>query len=74
MNPFFIPKKINDLKLFMPHLPKFNVKQGNTAVYLLYAHARICSIIRKSGKDMEEVKKVSLFFFLRRQLTIFIKN
>uniref|UniRef100_A0A803LRW5 arginine--tRNA ligase n=1 Tax=Chenopodium quinoa TaxID=63459 RepID=A0A803LRW5_CHEQI len=32
--------------------------KGNTAVYLLYAHARICSIIRKSGKDMEELKKV----------------
>ncbi|KAG5547380.1 hypothetical protein RHGRI_013164 [Rhododendron griersonianum] len=31
--------------------------QGNTAVYLLYAHARICSIIRKSGKDVEELKK-----------------
>lgn len=34
-------------------------EQGNTAVYLLYAHARICSIIRKSGKDIEELKKVS---------------
>ncbi|CAI9100460.1 OLC1v1037571C1 [Oldenlandia corymbosa var. corymbosa] len=32
--------------------------KGNTAVYLLYAHARICSIIRKSGKDIEELKKV----------------
>ncbi|RDY13073.1 Arginine--tRNA ligase, chloroplastic/mitochondrial, partial [Mucuna pruriens] len=31
--------------------------KGNTAVYLLYAHARICSIIRKSGRDMEEVKR-----------------
>ncbi|CAK9172712.1 unnamed protein product [Ilex paraguariensis] len=31
--------------------------KGNTAVYLLYAHARICSIIRKSGKDLEELKK-----------------
>ncbi|KAG2256405.1 hypothetical protein Bca52824_075699 [Brassica carinata] len=30
---------------------------GNTAVYLLYAHARICSIIRKSGKDIDELKK-----------------
>ncbi|KAG2712994.1 hypothetical protein I3760_04G153100 [Carya illinoinensis] len=30
--------------------------KGNTAVYLLYAHARICSIIRKSGKDVEELK------------------
>ncbi|XP_074269175.1 arginine--tRNA ligase, chloroplastic/mitochondrial-like isoform X2 [Silene latifolia] len=30
--------------------------QGKTAVYLLYAHARICSIIRKSGKDIEELK------------------
>ncbi|XP_076928679.1 arginine--tRNA ligase, cytoplasmic-like [Bidens hawaiensis] len=25
--------------------------KGNTAVYLLYAHARICSIIRKSGNS-----------------------
>ncbi|KAK1365331.1 Arginine--tRNA ligase [Heracleum sosnowskyi] len=32
--------------------------KGNTAVYLLYAHARICSIIRKSGKDIEELKTV----------------
>ncbi|XP_038972151.1 arginine--tRNA ligase, cytoplasmic-like isoform X2 [Phoenix dactylifera] len=31
--------------------------KGNTAVYLLYAHARICSIIRKSGRDVEELKK-----------------
>ncbi|KAG7021900.1 Arginine--tRNA ligase, chloroplastic/mitochondrial, partial [Cucurbita argyrosperma subsp. argyrosperma] len=31
--------------------------KGNTAVYLLYAHARICSIIRKSGKNIEELKK-----------------
>nr|DAD48601.1 TPA_asm: hypothetical protein HUJ06_018538 [Nelumbo nucifera] len=33
--------------------------KGNTAVYLLYAHARICSIIRKSGKDIEELKKTA---------------
>ncbi|KAI3443697.1 hypothetical protein Pfo_000362 [Paulownia fortunei] len=32
--------------------------KGNTAVYLLYAHARICSIIRRSGKDVEELKKI----------------
>ncbi|KAK9102283.1 hypothetical protein Sjap_019537 [Stephania japonica] len=31
--------------------------KGNTAVYLLYAHARICSIVRKSAKDIEELKK-----------------
>ncbi|XP_048500155.1 arginine--tRNA ligase, chloroplastic/mitochondrial isoform X2 [Beta vulgaris subsp. vulgaris] len=31
--------------------------KGKTAVSLLYAHARICSIIRKSGKDIEELKK-----------------
>ncbi|KAG8656972.1 arginine--tRNA ligase, chloroplastic/mitochondrial isoform X2 [Manihot esculenta] len=34
--------------------------KGNTAVYLLYAHARICSIIRKSGKDVEELKKTGV--------------
>ncbi|RVW96317.1 Arginine--tRNA ligase, chloroplastic/mitochondrial [Vitis vinifera] len=33
---------------------------GNTAVYLLYAHARICSIIRKSGKDIDELKKTGV--------------
>ncbi|KAH7301974.1 hypothetical protein KP509_23G050800 [Ceratopteris richardii] len=32
--------------------------RGNTAVYLLYAHARICSIIRKSEKDIEELKRI----------------
>ena len=26
---------------------------GNTAVYLLYAHARIAGIVRKSGRDVE---------------------
>jgi arginyl-tRNA synthetase len=36
---------------------KFNFDQmlnltGNTAVYLLYAHARIAGIIRKSSKDI----------------------
>ncbi|RAL38242.1 hypothetical protein DM860_018294 [Cuscuta australis] len=31
--------------------------KGNTAVYLLYAHARIFSIIKKSGKDIEQLKK-----------------
>ncbi|KAL0339011.1 UNVERIFIED_CONTAM: Arginine--tRNA ligase, chloroplastic/mitochondrial [Sesamum angustifolium] len=39
-------------------LPSWIFEQGNTAVYLLYAHARICSIIRKSGKDIEELKKI----------------
>lgn len=33
--------------------------QGNTAVYLLYAHARIASIVRKSGKDMIELAKTA---------------
>jgi arginyl-tRNA synthetase len=27
--------------------------KGNTAVYLLYAHARIAGIVRKSGKDVD---------------------
>ncbi|KAI3424703.1 hypothetical protein D9Q98_008093 [Chlorella vulgaris] len=30
-------------------------QQGNTAVYQLYAHARIASIVRKSGRDMAQV-------------------
>eukprot|EP00245_Coleochaete_scutata_P007074 TRINITY_DN220_c0_g1_i1.p1 TRINITY_DN220_c0_g1~~TRINITY_DN220_c0_g1_i1.p1 ORF type:complete len:749 (+),score=172.41 TRINITY_DN220_c0_g1_i1:83-2329(+) len=31
--------------------------RGNTAVYLIYAHTRICSILRRSGKDIEALKK-----------------
>lgn len=30
--------------------------KGNTAVYLLYAYARICGIIRKSNIDIENIK------------------
>ncbi|CAH9131257.1 unnamed protein product [Cuscuta epithymum] len=29
--------------------------KGNTAVYLLYAHARICSIIRRSKRDIDDL-------------------
>lgn len=29
--------------------------KGNTAVYLLYAHARIAGIVRKGGKDVAEL-------------------
>ena len=32
---------------------------GNTAVYMLYAHARIASIMRKVGKDVNEVAKTA---------------
>lgn len=31
--------------------------KGNTAVYLLYAYARICSIIKKSGLIPEDLIK-----------------
>jgi len=48
----------------MSHLSTLFVLQGNTAVYLLYAHARICSIIRKAGKDIEELKKVTFLISL----------
>lgn len=37
--------------------------KGNTAVYLLYAYARICGIIRNSKKDvnaMAETEKIQL--------------
>lgn len=31
--------------------------QGNTAVYLLYAFARIASVKRKANVDIEDIKK-----------------
>lgn len=33
--------------------------KGNTAVYLLYAHARIAGIIRKSNKDVDSEASLS---------------
>lgn len=39
--------------------PHHSTAQGDTAVYLLYAHARIAAILRKSGKDIAELAKRS---------------
>jgi arginyl-tRNA synthetase len=49
---------------------------GNTAVYLLYAHARIAGIVRKSGRDVEallaEGKAVQLDHPKERELAMAI--
>ncbi|GBG68603.1 hypothetical protein CBR_g3146 [Chara braunii] len=47
--------KVNRLTNYTFSFEQMLDTRGNTAVYLLYAHARICSIIRKSGKDVEEL-------------------
>ncbi|KAL2321346.1 hypothetical protein Fmac_030315 [Flemingia macrophylla] len=49
--------KINRLTNYTFNFDQMLNDKGNTAVYLQYAHARICSIIRKSGKDVEEIKR-----------------
>jgi arginyl-tRNA synthetase len=50
--------------------------KGNTAVYLLYAHARIAGIVRKSGRDIEallaEGKAVSMEHVKERELAMTI--
>ena len=33
--------------------------RGNTAVYLIYAYVRICSIIRKSGMTSEQIQALA---------------
>lgn len=33
--------------------------RGNTAVYLIYAYVRMCSIIRKSGLTSEQIRKIA---------------
>ena len=33
--------------------------RGNTAVYLIYAYVRMCSIIRKSGLTSEQITKIA---------------
>ena len=35
--------------------------KGNTAVYLLYAHARIAGIVRKSNKDVDSEAPMRIF-------------
>ncbi|CAL5323263.1 unnamed protein product [Camellia sinensis] len=49
--------KNNRLTNYTFNFDQMLTDKGNTAVYLLYAHARICSIIRKSGKNIEELRK-----------------
>ncbi|WVZ14253.1 hypothetical protein V8G54_011819 [Vigna mungo] len=49
--------KINRLTNYTFNFDQMLNDKGNTAVYLQYAHARICSIIRKSGRDIEQVKR-----------------
>jgi arginyl-tRNA synthetase len=34
--------------------------EGDTGPYLQYAHARLCSIIRKSGIDLEKLPEADL--------------
>ena len=33
--------------------------RGNTAVYLIYAYVRMCSIIRKSGMTSEQIQELA---------------
>ncbi len=33
--------------------------RGNTAVYLIYAYVRMCSIIRKSGLTSEKIVQLA---------------
>ncbi|CAA7016827.1 unnamed protein product [Microthlaspi erraticum] len=49
--------KNNRLTAYTFSYEKMLEDKGDTAVYLLYAHARISSIIRESGKDIDELKK-----------------
>ncbi|MQL79598.1 hypothetical protein Taro_012055 [Colocasia esculenta] len=49
--------KNNRLTNYMFSFDQMLNDKGNTAVYLLYAHARICSIIRKSNRDLTELTK-----------------
>ncbi|CAL9229494.1 unnamed protein product [Arabidopsis halleri] len=53
----FADLKNNRLSSYTFSYDQMLCDKGKTAVYLHYAHARICSIIRKSGKDIDELKK-----------------
>lgn len=52
---------ICNVVLHFCHLYNFLILicQGNTAVYLEYAHARICSIVKKSNKDISTLQQVT---------------
>lgn len=61
-------QKPQPINLDDDHTIRFD-EQGNTAVYLQYAHARICSILQKANKDIEELKTVSLSFYFEPTTT-----
>lgn len=44
----------SDYKFSFKKMLDFN---GNTAVYLMYSYVRLCSMLKKSGVDEEELKK-----------------
>ncbi|CAL4965415.1 unnamed protein product [Urochloa decumbens] len=55
--------KNNRLTNYTFSFEKMLSDKGNTAVYLQYAHARICSIIEKASKDIDELTtKASITF------------
>ncbi|CAO2208914.1 unnamed protein product [Urochloa humidicola] len=55
--------KNNRLTNYTFSFEKMLSDKGNTAVYLQYAHARICSIIQKASKDIDDLTtKASITF------------
>jgi arginyl-tRNA synthetase len=44
--------------------------QGNTAVYLMYAHARCRSLMRKAGIDLDYTSSLSLSHLTERELAV----
>ncbi|KAG8464342.1 hypothetical protein KFE25_003405 [Diacronema lutheri] len=52
----YMDLKSNRTSNYIFNYERMLATNGNTAVYLLYAHARLCSIIDKSGADMAALK------------------
>ncbi|GAB5360812.1 hypothetical protein AAMO2058_000659300 [Amorphochlora amoebiformis] len=47
--------------------------QGDTAVYLMYAFARIAGILRKSGVDMKDIQDASIHLEEPREIALALK-
>ncbi|XP_078159698.1 arginine--tRNA ligase, cytoplasmic-like isoform X1 [Carex rostrata] len=53
----YVDLKNNRLTNYTFSFDQMLKNQGNTAVYLEYAHARICSIVKKSNKDISTLQQ-----------------
>lgn len=55
----YFDQRLSSVSNYCLNFDQMLESKGNTAVYLLYAYARLCSIIKKSGMTEQDIKKAA---------------